>query len=71
MSFDMMGSFLEVGDVVVCGGGTSQASQLRIGRIVSKGPKMAVLEPIEGHPKSIGNYRAGKRYYHDLLKIHI
>lgn len=65
MSFDMMGNFLQPGDYVA----SPTGAELRIGRVKTIGKKMVVLEPVEGHPKSITEWEGAKRYFHNVLKV--
>lgn len=62
---DMMGNELVVGDIVA----SPVGSELKVGRVKSLGKKMVVLEPVEGHQKSISLWHGSKRYYDNVIKV--
>lgn len=63
--FDMMNRNLAIGDIVA----SPVGADLHLGRVKSLGKKMVVLEPLDGHPRSISTWQGAKRYYHNVLKV--
>lgn len=62
---DLMNNPIAIGDIVA----SPVGSELKIGRVKSLGKRMVVLEPIEGHEKSINAWHGAKRYYHNVIKV--
>lgn len=63
--YDLVNRKLEIGDIVA----SPVGADLRLGRVKSLGKKMVVLEPLEGHSKSINTWQGSKRYYENVLKV--
>lgn len=64
---DILGQTLEVGDEVAFPNGSGSKNSLRLGRILRKGSKMAIVEVInDPNGRNGGQYR---RYFDDLIKV--
>ena len=64
---DLLGNTLDRGDIVALPDGRGSKGSMSVGRIVSSGVVMAVIEPVQGDPRSVS--RTVKRYFEDLVRI--